>query len=87
MIKAKKAMTTTAVNNMAVLLVAVIRSTRGPARKIHDINAILWISARIEMSAMAARHDPEKMETGFPKKVLLHQIPRAAIGSVLNHCL
>jgi hypothetical protein len=36
---------------MAVLLVAVIRSTRGPARKIHDINAILWISARVEMNA------------------------------------
>jgi hypothetical protein len=55
MIKAKKAMTATAVNNMAVLLVAVIRSTCGPARKIHDINAILWISARVEMNAWGRR--------------------------------
>jgi hypothetical protein len=61
MIKAKKAMTATAVNNMAVLLVAVIRSTCGPARKIHDINAILWISGRVEMNAIAAGHDRKSM--------------------------
>ncbi|MFY9837460.1 MAG: hypothetical protein WAK55_13525 [Xanthobacteraceae bacterium] len=67
---------------MAVLLVGVIRSTRGPARKIHDINAILRISARVEMNSMAARHDPEKWQSVFPKKIMPHQIPRAAIGSI-----
>jgi hypothetical protein len=53
---------------MAVLLVAVLSSTRGPGRKIHDINAIPWISARIEMSATAARHDPEKWKLVFRKR-------------------
>jgi hypothetical protein len=57
MIRANKAMTMMAVNNMAMLLVAVIRSTCGPARKIHDINAILWIFACLEINAIAARQD------------------------------
>jgi len=42
---------------MAMLLVAVIRSTCGPARKIHDINAILGIFARLEINAIAVRQD------------------------------